>query len=341
MLVNLSIIGTRLADRIITTFFPQSPAGMAIGEVGRSLVFASFPLAVGIAILLVPPVQSRLGVYGTTAAGLVISIAASCVTSVQGDPSLHRGFLAAAPLVACRMAGGFGMALSDAGIFALVSLHFDKWRARVYAGVDVMCGVACTLAPYMGGVLYDLGGRPWESFLLPVLSSCAFLVPSLLLLLLVYSSRPARSPATESKSGAEEQSQRRAWAELLALLCTPQVLISLVATSIAALINEIFAPIIEPILRGAPFNLPTEADVGAIFAIYGGFYLLTALPCGAFIDWLRAASSCSKQVIFRLRRVMMSGGLVTAAAFALTGPAALAAGGHATKTEGIGQALYN
>ena len=86
--------------------------------------------------------------------GISITVCTSVISSLMDAIPSSASTIG---LIACRVAGGFGVALAEGASFTLVCMHYDVWLARALSGIDVAIGLGCALSPWLAAELYVTG----------------------------------------------------------------------------------------------------------------------------------------------------------------------------------------
>eukprot|EP01051_Picozoa_sp_SAG22_P019560 SAG22_NODE_3653_length_1593_cov_1.744311_1_plen_253_part_00 len=148
---------------LIAPFFPIEAPLLGMSQSQIATVFASMSVAQLVASPLAGPLATRLGRRAVLTAGASLLAVGG---TAFGFGSVLRPVLGLdglmAMLIGCRLLQGTGSALMVTCLFALLADAFPDAKGKVMGLAEMAGGIGWSVAPPLGGLLYDYGG-----FLLP------------------------------------------------------------------------------------------------------------------------------------------------------------------------------
>ena len=290
LLVCWGVFFTQYANvAILAAFFPDSPFGQKVGAGMVGLTFAAYPLATAAAIPVPPMCIMHFGSRLTVFAGLALAAAGSLLLGLL--PAALGADSSAAVLsvtfVGCRLLGGFGAALAEAGCFtALSTSDYGKQLGLVMSSVELVIGVGAAGGTAAGGVLNEVGEHtalgPWR---LPFIVSAAATVALLPLVFALPGKsstevRPTTTSTTEleaSDGEAEAAVEERVtvWS-----VCTRQRLFALASLFFGSANIEASGPILQPYAAAPPLRM-NNGRIGLIIGARRQHHVLPARRCSA------------------------------------------------------------
>ena len=264
LLVCWGVFFTQYANvAILAAFFPDSPFGKKVGAGMVGATFAAYPLATAAAIPVPPMCIVRFGSRLTVFAGLALAAAGSLLlgllpAALGADSSAA---VLSATFIGCRLLGGFGAALAEAGCFTALSTgDYGKQLGLVMSSVELAIGVGSAGGTAAGGMLNEVGEHtalgPWR---LPFIVSTGATV----VLLPLVCALPAKA-STEDRptSTTTELEVSNGEAEVavegrvtVRSVCTSQRLFALASLFFGSANIEASGPILQPYAAAPPLSM--------------------------------------------------------------------------------------
>lgn len=139
--------------------------------------------------------QTAIGVGIST-----LSVIAFGLMGSEGSPLLRAPpAVLAAALIVCRAVGGVGATIAEAGALTLATMNFSENSGMLLSSIELVIGVAVSVASILGAGLYSVGASTtFGAFLLPFAVAAALQLTVLGFFLFVASLIPRAPTPTDA-----------------------------------------------------------------------------------------------------------------------------------------------
>ena len=164
---------TNITISLVLPFLPQEINSLGLpGQLLTGFVFAVFPFMILVLSPLCNVLARKLGRVPLLYAG--VPLQASCVVVFGMATELTKSPTGVVALfLVSRALQGFGAAMANLAIFAIVAESFPESLGKVMGFNEVIIGVGFMTGPVLGSLLYSYGG-----FALPFLAASGVLTLS-------------------------------------------------------------------------------------------------------------------------------------------------------------------
>lgn len=243
-----------------------------IGSTINGLIFAGYPLGLGLASLASPLVIVRMGPVKSTAVGLALNsvfcLGFGFVPDMVNLFELQESAAQWGFFATYTMSGLCGGVASTA-LTIIVSTTFPDRVGSIMALVGAASGAGCMVGPLIGSALFSTF-PPTDLWSCRMPSTVFSVVNALTLPLLLFIPESA-PPKQEQKASCGEA-------------FTPQVILSLFAIGMNGTIVATLDPTLaKDKMQIDPFNY-SETTVGWLFMLSSFTYMLVAIPVGKMVD---------------------------------------------------------
>jgi MFS family permease len=155
------ITAGNLSFALIAPFFPLEAPQLGLSQPQIAAVFAVMSVGQLVASPAAGPLATALGrrrVLGAGAAMLALGGTCFGAGAALSRASYGSRGLVMAWLVVCRVLQGVGSALMVTMLFALLADGFPNDKGKVMGLAEMAGGLGWSIAPVLGGLLYEAGG---------------------------------------------------------------------------------------------------------------------------------------------------------------------------------------
>jgi len=226
------------------------------------LVFGIFELVVFLVSPIIGANLNRLGIKVTLCTGIG-AVGVSTVFFGLLD-KLENGKVFLAFSFVLRIIAAAGNAAFLTGSFSLIAKEFPDNVATMFAILETFFGLGMILGPFIGGLLYELGG-----FILPfVILGGALVAATLFVVIMLPKERQAPPDSAEKPS-------------MINAIKVPSIIMACYSVACAAASLGFLQATLEPHLREFKMN---ALQIGAMFVVNGGVYGVAAPVFGMVCD---------------------------------------------------------
>jgi len=226
------------------------------------LVFGVFELVVFLVSPIIGANLQRLGIKATLCTGIGAVGVSTVLFGLLDKLENGKVFLAFSFVLRIIAAAGNGAFLT--GSFSLIAKEFPENVATMFAILETFFGLGMILGPFIGGVLYEIGG-----FILPfVILGGALIAATLFVVVVLPRSRDAQQDNSEKPS-------------MMKALKVPSIVMACYSVACAAASLGFLQATLEPHLREYKMN---AVQIGAMFVVNGGVYGVAAPIFGMVCD---------------------------------------------------------
>jgi len=226
------------------------------------LVFGVFELVVFLVSPIIGANLNRLGIKATLCTGIGAVGISTVLFGLLDKLENGKVFLAFSFVLRIIAAAGNGAFLT--GSFSLIAKEFPENVAAMFAILETFFGLGMILGPFIGGLLYEIGG-----FILPfvILGGC-LIAATLFVVVVLPRSRDTTPESTEKPT-------------MMKALKVPSIVMACYSVACAAASLGFLQATLEPHLREYKMN---AVQIGAMFVVNGGVYGVAAPVFGMVCD---------------------------------------------------------
>ena len=271
---------------ILAPFYQEVAESKGLKRSEYALVFGIYSLGM---IIMSPIIGSNLqtmGVRNTINVGLVTMGTSTALFAILDKVDNKDAFLALS--LSLRILAACGSAGFQIASISLCAMMFSENIPLLFSIIDTTIGLGEIVGPFIGGLLYTLGG-----FFLPFVTLGITLILATVLVELLLPLFNVASQETQDKPSLRNITK------------VPNVLTILYVVVCAASGESFLFPLLEPHLRDFRLN---STEMGGPFLVSGGSYMVCAVIFGKI---------CT---IFQPKRIYFIGAILTIIAFVIIGP---------------------
>ncbi|XP_071946000.1 MFS-type transporter SLC18B1-like [Antedon mediterranea] len=260
IIFGLTNLTNELTFSILAPFFPAEAAKQGATKVQVGLIFSVYSLVQFIAAPIIGKFLPTIGCRFAFICGFFVNSGCNILYGFLDRVAPGTEFLVYCILI--RSIEAIGTTAFLTALMALVPNKFPDSVGQTMGNIEIFAGIGLTIGPFLGGVLYQLGG-----FMLPFVAIGGF---SMILSLCLFFILPADNHLSEQKTGS-----------FIHLMSIPGTWVVVFSLFIGAAALTFMEPTLSTELQ--QYNL-TPTQVGLVFLLMGLGYTISAPIVGWIAD---------------------------------------------------------